>query len=147
MFMKKFSIALFIMSASCVSYAQEIAPQHVPSVVAVAFQQKFPQQVVEEWELKKGLYEAEFEVSNMGHTVYIDSTGKIVKHKQEIPVSELPAAVTTTIQKNFSGYKTEEAKKMEAGSVITYTVELEKGEEERKVTFSADGKIIENKAD
>lgn len=145
--MKKLSVALFIMSAGCVSYAQEIAPQNVPSAVVTAFQQKFPQQVVKEWELKKGLYEAEFEISNMEHAVYIDSTGKIVKHKQEIAVSELPAAVTASIQKSFSAYKTEEAKKIEAGSVITYKVELEKGEEERKVTFAADGKIIENKAD
>ncbi len=145
--MKKLSIALFIMSASCVSYAQEIAPQNVPAAVVTAFQKKFPQQVVEEWELKKGLYEAEFEISSMDHTVYIDSTGEIVKHKQEIAVSELSAAVNTAIQKSFNGYKTKEAKKIEAASVITYKVELEKGGEERKVTFAADGKIIENKAD
>ncbi|MGN6647343.1 MAG: PepSY-like domain-containing protein [Cytophaga sp.] len=145
--MKNLSIALLILSSGCISYAQEVAPQDVPAVVVTAFQQKFPQQAVEEWELKKGLYEAEFEISNMDHTVYIDSTGKIVKHKQEIPVSELPAAVTASIQKSFNGYKTEEAKKVEAGSVVTYKVELEKGEEERKVTFAADGKIIENKAD
>lgn len=135
------------MSAGCVSFAQDIAQQNVPSVVVNAFQQKFPNQTAVEWELKKGLYEAEFEIKSLDHSVYIDSTGKIVKHKQEIPVSELPAAVTASIQKNFSGYKVDDVKKIEAGSKVTYKVDVEKGTEERKVTFGADGKIEENKLD
>jgi len=145
--MKKLSVILLLMSTGCVSFAQDIAQQNVPSVVVNAFQQKFPDQTAVEWELKKGLYEAEFEVKTLDHSVYIDSTGKIVKHKQEINVNELPAAVTTSIQKNFSGYKIEDPKKIEAGSKVIYKVDLEKGTEERKVTFSADGKIEENKLD
>ena len=145
--MKKLSVILLFMSAGCVSFAQDIAQQNVPSVVVNAFQQKFPNQTAVEWELKKGLYEAEFEIKSLDHSVYIDSTGKIVKHKQEIPVSELPAAVTASIQKNFSGYKVDDVKKIEAGSKVTYKVDVEKGTEERKVTFGADGKIEENKLD
>lgn len=145
--MKKLSILFLIMSSGCVSFAQDLAQKDVPAVVVNAFQQKFPQQSAVEWELKKGLYEAEFEIKNMDHSVYLDSTGKIVKHKQEIAISELPAAVNASIQKNFSGYKTEDAKKIEAGAKTTYKVDLEKGTEERKVTFSADGTIEENKLD
>jgi len=145
--MKKLSVILLLMSTGCVSFAQDIAQQNVPSVVVNAFQQKFPDQTAVEWELKKGLYEAEFEVKTLDHSVYIDSTGKIVKHKQEIPVNELPAAVTASIQKNFSGYKIDDAKKIEAGSKVTYKVDVEKGTEERKITFGADGKIEENKLD
>ena len=145
--MKKLSVILLLMSTGCVSFAQDIAQQNVPSVVVNAFQQKFPNQTAVEWELKKGLYEAEFEVKTLDHSVYIDSTGKIVKHKQEIPVSELPAAVTASIQKNFSGYKVDDAKKIEAGSKVIYKVDVEKGAEERKITFGADGKIEENKLD
>ncbi|ABG60764.1 PepSY-like domain-containing protein [Cytophaga hutchinsonii] len=145
--MKKLSILFLVMSTGCVSYAQDIAQKDVPAVVVNAFQQKFPQQSVVEWELKRGLYEAEFEIKNMDHSVYLDSTGKIVKHKQEIAVSDLPSAVTASIQKNFSGYKVDDAKKIEVGNTVRYKVDVEKGAEERKVTFSADGKIEENKMD
>lgn len=145
--MKKLSILFLIMGTGCVSYAQDLAPKDVPAVVVNAFQQKFPNQSSVEWELKKGLYEAEFEVNKMEHNVYLDSTGKVVKHKEEIAMSSLPAAVTASIQKNFSGYKVGDAKKIEAGTKISYKVDVEKGSEERKVTFSADGKIEENKLD
>lgn len=135
-----------LLSAGCAS-AQDMPQQNVPAVVVNAFQQKFPQQSTVEWELKRGLYEAEFEIKNLDHNVYLDSTGKIVRYKQEINVTDLPAAIKTSIEKNFKGYKIEDVKKIEEGSTLTYKVELEKGEEERKVTFSADGKVIENKID
>ena len=141
--MKKLSIFFLFLSSGCVS-AQDIPQQNVPAVVVNTFQQKFPQQRTVEWELKQGLYEAEFEINNLDHTVYIDSSGKIVRYKKEISVSELPADVNTSIQKNFKGYKIEDIKKIEEGNSITYKVELEKKEDERKVTFATDGKIIEN---
>jgi hypothetical protein len=144
--MKKLSIFFLLLSAGCAS-AQDIPQQNIPVVVVNAFQQKFPQQSSVEWKLKKGLYEAEFEIKNLDHTIYLDSTGKIVRYKKEIPASELPAAVNTSIQKNFKGYKIEDVKKIEEATGITYKIELEKGKEERKLIFTADGKIIENVAD
>lgn len=135
------------MSSGCASFAQDIPQKDVPAVVVNAFQQKFPQQSIVEWEYKKGLYEAEFEIKNLDHSVYIDSTGKIVRYKKEINANELPAAVNAAIQKDFSGYKIEDIKKIEAPTGVTYKVELEKGEDERKVTFSPDGKIVANLVD
>ena len=145
--MKKLSVMLLIMSSGCASFAQDIPQKDVPAVVVNAFQQKFPQQSIVEWEYKKGLYEAEFEIKNLDYSVYIDSTGKIVRYKKEINVNELPAAVNAAIQKDFSGYKIEDIKKIEASTGVTYKVELEKGEDERKITFSPDGKIVANSAD
>ncbi|WP_026209550.1 PepSY-like domain-containing protein [Cytophaga aurantiaca] len=144
--MRKLSVFFLLLSAGCAS-AQEIPQANVPAVVVNAFQQKFPQQVAVEWELKKGLYEAEFEIENLDHNVYIDSTGKIVRYKKEITTNELPAAVNTSIQKNFKGYKIEDIKRIEEATGITYKVELEKGEVERNVTFAVDGKIVENIVD
>lgn len=144
--MKNLSIFFLLLSAGCVS-AQDIAQQNVPAVVVNAFQQKFPQQSFVEWELKHSLYEAEFEIKNLDHSVYIDTTGKIVRYKQEINVTDLPATVKTSIEKNFKGYKIDDVKKIEENSATTYKVELEKGQDQRKVTFAIDGKVIENKAD
>jgi ribonuclease BN (tRNA processing enzyme) len=144
--MKNLSIMFLLLSAGCAS-AQDISQQNVPAVVVNAFQQKFPQQSTVEWELKKGLYEAEFEIKNLEHNVYLDTTGKIVRYKQDITVNDLPAAINVAIQQNFKGYKIEDVKKIEEGNAVTYKFELEKGKDERKVMFSADGKIIENVAD
>lgn len=145
--MKKLSILLLLAAMSSVSFAQDIAQKDVPAVVLNAFQQKFPNQTDVDWEFKHNLYEAEFEIKNMDHDVYIDSTGKIVKYKKEITSAELPAAVTSSIQKNFVGYTIDDVKKTEEASAHTYKVELKKGLEERKVVFGVDGKIIENKLD
>jgi hypothetical protein len=146
--MKKLSIVLlFAATTSCTSFAQDVAQKDVPAVVVNTFQQKFPNQANVDWEMKKGLYEAEFKVNSIEHNVYLDSAGKIVKHKQEISESELPTPVMDAIKKDFSGYKLEEIKKIEEGTTVTYKVELEKGKDERKVTFGADGKVIVNKAD
>jgi hypothetical protein len=144
--MKKLSIMFLLLSAGCAS-AQDMPQQNVPAVVVNAFQQKFPQQSMVEWELKKGLYEAEFEIKNLDHSVYLDSTGKIVRYKQEINAADLPEAVKTSIEKNFNGYKIDDVKKIEEGSAVSYKVELEKGQDERKVTFGTDGKIIKNIVD
>jgi len=145
--MKKLSIIVLLTATSCTSFAQDIAQKDIPSVVVNTFQQKFPNQANVDWEMKKGVYEAEFKVNSIEHNVYLDNTGKIVKYKQEISENELPATVMAAIKKDFSGNKLDEIEKYEEGITVTYKVKLEKGKDERKVTFGSDGKVIVNKAE
>jgi predicted acylesterase/phospholipase RssA len=144
--MRKLSIIVLLTATSCTSFAQDISQKDVPAVVINTFQQKFSNQANVDWEMKKGLYEAEFKVNGIEHNVYLDNTGKMVTYKQEITEIELPATVIATIKKYFSDYKLDEIEKYQEGITVTYKVKLEKGKDERKVTFGSDGKVIVNKA-
>ena len=44
------------------AFAQHMPQSQVPAVVVNSFQQKFPKAKGVDWELKAGLYEAEFEI-------------------------------------------------------------------------------------
>lgn len=137
-----FAIPLLTALSSC---AQDVSQALVPSVVLNAFQQKFPQASDVEWEKKGELYEVEFDLQYKDHKALLDSTGKIIKHKQEIKPSELPISVQTTLQKGFSKYKIDDVKRIETEGIVIYKVEVENAKEEKKVYLDANGKIIEGK--
>lgn len=146
--MKKI-IVLTILSLACSSLvlAQDIDKKDVPSVVLNAFQQKFSKAEDVEWELKRGLYEVDFEIDKYDHEVWITRTGEIVQHEQELPPSELPEVIKAAIKRDFKGYNTRKAEKLTAGDMITYKVKVENPSEKRKVKYDDNGKILENKLD
>ncbi|ULT28141.1 hypothetical protein KUH03_17015 [Sphingobacterium sp. E70] len=93
----------------CSGYSQS----QVPAVVVNSFQQKFPKAKGVDWEMKAGLYEAEFETGLFGtdHEVWIQSNGKIVRHKEELAKNDLPKAVIARVKKDFPGYRIEDVKR------------------------------------
>ncbi len=137
-----FTIPLLTALSSC---AQDVPQSLVPSIVLNAFQQKFPKASDVEWEKKGEWYEAEFDLKFKDHKVFLDSTGKIIKHKEEISVSDLPGSVRTTLQKGFAKYKIDDVKRMETDGIVIYRVEVENATEEIKVYLDTNGKIIEGK--
>jgi uncharacterized membrane protein YkoI len=141
--MKKplFLAMIFLFAAAC--FAQDISQSEVPSVVVNAFQQKFPSVKDVEWELKGDLYKVEFETGRRDNEVWINSKGKIVRHKQDISAADLPVPVSESIGRDFSGYRVDDVEKIEEEGKITYKVELKKLQEEWKVTFDAGGKVLD----
>lgn len=127
--------------------AQDIPQSQVPSVVLNAFQSKYTNVTDLEWELKGDLYKAEFEIGKRDHDVWIDKNGTIKKHKEDFPKSQLPAAIQQKIQSEFKDYKIDDVDKIEEGGKVFYQVELDSKAGDRKVLFTADGKIEENRAD
>ncbi len=137
-----FAIPLLTALSSC---AQEVSQSLVPSIVVNAFQQNFPKASGVEWEQKGDVYEVEFDLGFKDHKALIDATGKIVKHKQEIAATDLPAPVKETLKKGFPKYKIDDAKRIETDGIVIYKVEVENATEERRVYLDAHGKIIEGK--
>jgi hypothetical protein len=128
-------------TVGCVE-AQDIPRSEVPSVVANAFQVAFPQATDVEWELQGDQYKVDFEIGRADHDVWFDKEGKTIKHKEEIAASDLPAAVTTAIRKDFSAYRVEDVEKIEEQGNVSYEMELDGSPTDLKVVFSADGKIL-----
>src|SRR5690606_621921 len=96
-----------------------------------------------EWELKNGVYEAEFEIGRLDHEVWINKNGTIIKHKEELSSKLLPAAVRERIRSNFKGYRASDAEKLTQGNNVFYKVELKSLTKEQNVIFSEDGTIVE----
>lgn len=140
----KHLILILLMGTAFSSYAQKSdAPVNVPAAVTKNFQQQYPQATGVKWKSKDNQYKAEFEK----HDVWYDATGKLVKQKEDIKDTDLPAAVKQAVQQQFAGYTIHDADKHTEGTVVTYKLELKKSPEKRDVTFSADGKVLKNEVD
>ncbi|MNE44548.1 hypothetical protein D3C87_947110 [compost metagenome] len=124
--------------------AQDIPQSQVPAVVVNSFQQKFPKAKGVDWELKAGLYEAEFETGLFGtdHEVWIQSNGKIVRHKEELAKNDLPKAIIAKVKKDFPGYRIEDVKKITEEQKITYAFEVKSRTEEWKLVVDTQGNIL-----
>jgi hypothetical protein len=145
--MKSWFVLICAVGLSFNAGAQPISQNQVPPVVLNAFQGKFANVPEVKWEKKEELYKAEFKVGKRGHDVWIDKTGKITKIKEDFPKKDLPAAIQQQITNEFKAYKLDDADKVEMDGKIFYQVELDGAAEDRKVLFTADGKIQENTVD
>lgn len=124
--------------------AQDIPQSQVPAVVVNSFQQKFPKAKGVDWELKAGLYEAEFETGLFGtdHEVWIQSNGKIVRHKEELAKNDLPKVVIAKVKKDFPDYRIEDVKKITEEQKITYAFEVKSRADEWKLVVDTQGSIL-----
>ena len=145
--MKTWFVLFYVTSLTFGAEAQDIPQSEVPSVVLNAFQQKFANAANVEWETKGELFKAEFKVGSRGHDAWIDKSGKITKHKEDFPKKELPQAIQQQISTEFKSYKLDDADKIEMDGKTFYEVELDGSADDRKVLFTADGKVQENVVD
>ena len=145
--MKSWLVLFCFVGLTLNANAQVIPQSQVPPVVLKAFQEKFGNATEVKWETKAELYKAEFKENKRGHDVWIDKTGKITKTKEDFPKKDLPAAIQQQITSEFKAYKLDDADKIEMDGKVFYQVELDGTSDDRKVLFSADGKVQENTVD
>jgi len=131
------------------AFAQDIPQNQVPAVVVNSLQQKFPKAKAVDWELKAGLYEAEFETGLFGtdHEVWIQNNGKIVRHKEELAKNDLPKGVIIKMKKDFPGYRIEDVKKITEEQKITYAFEVKSRTNEWKLVVDPQGNILGKRRD
>lgn len=131
------------------SYAQKIPQNQVPSVVLNNFQQNFQNAKDIEWKKKPGYYEVEFEIGrpDKDHEIWYDSTGKVLRHKQEISKKELPAKVMNTLNANYKGYRIKDVKKIDKAGKVTYKLEAKSATDEWDLVLDANGTILKKKLD
>ena len=141
-------IALLIaMSAGGTVGAQDVNTADVPSIVANTFKTQFPNATDVEWELEGEIYKADFEIGKADHDIWIDKSGKVTRHEQDIQKSDLPAAIAQHLTTSFKDYSVDDITKTEADGATQYEVELDGRNSDRKVTLSADGKVISDVED
>lgn len=145
--MKTLIVILLGAAGLCSAAAAQDMPQsQVPAVVQDAFQAKFKDIKGAKWGLKGELYKAEFEIDKRKHEVWVDKAGVITRHKEDFPKGQLPEVIKQKLEKDFKGYKIDDADKIETGGKIFYQVDLDGTQDNRKLLFTADGQLQENKA-
>jgi len=129
--------------------AQDLTPAQVPAAVMASFNKEFPKAMDVEWDLKGTQYKVEFETGLLGtdHEAWYDANGKQLKHKEEISVSDLPAAVSAAIARDFDGYRTDDVERITQDGTTSYTLELKKLNEEWEVAYDAKGMQLEKRQD
>ncbi|MGB6046440.1 MAG: PepSY-like domain-containing protein [Flavobacteriales bacterium] len=147
--MRTASIIASLMIAASPLMAQDLTPAQVPAPVMASFNKEFPKAMDVDWDLKGTQYKVEFETGLLGndHEAWYDASGKLLKHKEEISASDLPAAVSAAIAKDFAGYRTDDVERVTQDGAMTYIMELKKTGEEWKVAYDAGGKQLEKRQD
>lgn len=143
--MKKIMVLLLLtVLMSYTVSAQKISADKVPAAVSSAFKVKFPNVIKVSWEVENANeYEAGFKLNGEEVSANFDKAGKWLETETEIKVSALPATIQSTLNKEFAGFKTNEASKIESlKNGKGFEVEIQKGEETYDVLFSSDGKMV-----
>ena len=134
---------LLIAALSSNVVAQDLSESEVPSVVLNAFQTKFSKATDVEWELEGDLYKCEFQVGRFDHDIWINKSGEIKRHQEEISKNDLPAAITQKVKNEFNGYRIDDVDRIDADGKTYFEVELDGRGNDRKVMFNADGSVKE----
>ncbi|MBZ0205947.1 MAG: PepSY-like domain-containing protein [Flavobacteriales bacterium] len=147
--MRTASILAALMITASPLMAQDLTPAQVPAAVMASFNKEFPKAMDVEWDLKGTQYKVEFETGLLGadHEAWYDANGKQLKHKEEISVSDLPAAVSAAIARDFDGYRTDDVERITQDGTTSYTLELKKLNEEWEVAYDAKGMQLEKRQD
>jgi hypothetical protein len=132
----------FFLSSIC--FAQKVMPDKVPANVKHAFVKEYPKAMETGWRMDKDTYQVMFNLNGIKHAAKFDKNGKWIDKEERINLANLPKEVTASIAKNFAGFKTYEAEKVETPDKgILYNVGLEKDKEFLEVHISLKGDVLD----
>jgi hypothetical protein len=76
-----------------------------------------------------------------------DKTGNLVRHKEDISKSDLPAKVLNAINTAYSSYRIDDLKKITKNGKDSYRRGLKNNSEEWKIGLDAEGKELSKMTD
>lgn len=104
--------------------AQSIRQENVPAVVLNSFQLKFPNAEDVRWELNDVDYQVKCKVNDKDNEMTIDYKGQLLKHHQDLYVSEIPRSVIETIYAKAPLFDVGDADKFEEGGKTRYEIDF-----------------------
>jgi hypothetical protein len=131
--------SLVFFSFSCIAAGQK----HPPAEVSKAFTGKFDAAKSVKWTNESTTeWEAEFIMNGKEMSASYDNAGKWLETETEISSKDLTAAVTSTLAKEFSGYKTGEMSILESPDMKGYEIALKKAGSSIEVIIDPTGRVI-----
>ncbi|MFV0554006.1 MAG: PepSY-like domain-containing protein [Mangrovibacterium sp.] len=143
--MRKCSLIIGVLLLAFGALAKDIPASQVPSLVLNQFYIDFPKAKDVDWELDRGLYQVDFELSwTRDLEAWYTAEGKQVKLVEKITKRELPQAVLDVIGRDYKNHTVEDAYRITTNNVVTLKVELERwfADDDITVHFNLDGTIV-----
>lgn len=129
---------------SCDSNDDDMKIEDVPATVREALLSTFPEATGIDWEKKGEDYEADFDVDRVDHNAMLNASGTVLKHKYDIPETDLPEAIRATISQNYANHKIDDPEVLVQNGDTLYQVELDHMTSmDEKLVFSADGQKVD----
>ena len=138
----------------------KVIPSDVPEAVLKAFENKYGAIKDVKWEKKNNYNVARFQTSAITKagnsyttSAWYDDNGSEKQVNQDIPFANLPEAVKTAFdayqKKMYADWKADDdvdvVSRLDMG--LIYIIEIEKGKEERELSFSPDGVLLKDVLD
>jgi len=140
---KMISMLIILALCSMVGVAQKLTPSKVPQNVRKAFSKENPKASGITWSMEEANYEVNFLLNNVKNSVVYDKDAKWLEKEAVIKVSDIPKEVKAALKKEFAGFKTTEAEKVEkADNSVQYHLGISKKDEAYEVQFSATGDVL-----
>jgi len=140
--MKQLTVLLVFLLVTANIFAQDISQNNVPAVVLNAFQLKYGNASDVEWRLEKGNYRVNFEVNGKEHQLRLDDRGKIVKHEQDLYVSEIPKVVLETVEGKVPFFDVEDADKITENGQTTFEINFEIDDKDHDFLINEKGTLL-----
>jgi hypothetical protein len=142
--MKVKNILLAVLFLATATFAQEAK---VPKVVKESFAKLHPAAADVKWEKEgKNAYEIGFKENGIEISVVMDGKGNLKETETTIPIAELPAAIASYIEKEYAGFKIDDAAKIVSDKgVTTFEAGVSKGKVKKDVMFDASGAPLKKK--
>lgn len=141
-------IALLIgFTATAQKVENKIKEAVVPAAVKDAFKAKHPGEVVKQWELDNGKYEADFMKGKAKYTAVFSTEGQWLITGTELKTSAIPKIILDQIKAGaYKDWKVNQARSVETSEIPKeIIVEVEKGMEDVMLYFNGDGKFLREK--
>ena len=145
-------LMLSLSSASATQEKRKISRKQVPVPIQEAFQKIFAGASIKQAEVeeKDGKLIYHLTGKHNGNEVELVYALEItlIEQQEDIPLSDLPAAVAAAIKAAHpTAIITETEKITRNGILLGYEVELEEGKQKLELRLTPDGKILERKVD
>lgn len=138
------SIIVTVLLMAVSGFTQNMMTDKVPANVKEAFTKEYPKAMEAAWRMSNDNYQVMFTINSVKHAAKFDKSGQWIDKEERINPTNLPKEISDAIAKNFSGYKTYEAEKVETPSKgALYNVGLEKEKEFLEVHLSMKGDILD----
>jgi len=113
-------------------------------VVVSAFNSKYPNAGKVEWETKSGYKVADFYIDSKEAEAWFDIDGSWVMTETDLTFGELPTEVQESFNAGtYASWRVDDVDKLERSNTeVVYVVEVEQGNQEFDLYYSADGILI-----
>jgi hypothetical protein len=136
---KHIILSVLLVGFTITAVGQKVAPDAVKK----AFDQKYTTATSVKWDSESANeWEVEFVMNSKQMSASYDNTGKWMETETEITSKELPVPVTTTLAKEFSGYKTGEMSLLESPEMTGFEIALKNDKASSEVVIDANGKVL-----